>query len=70
MEVNELNNGIWIAVQFLVISHNETELAKQLIKEAGLSKENCFMSQMQSDFENDTMYKFISSIFDYGKERV
>lgn len=63
MEVNELNNGIWIAVQFLVISHNETELARQLVKETGLSKENCFMAQMQSDFENETMYEFINSIF-------
>lgn len=63
MEANELNNGIWIAVQFLVVSHNETELARQLIKETGLSKENCFMSQMQSDFENDIMYEFINSIF-------
>lgn len=60
---NELNNGIWIAVQFLVISHNETELAKQLINEAGLSKEECFLCQMQSNFEDVIMYEFINNIF-------
>lgn len=63
METNDLNNGIWIAVQFLVISHNETELAKQLINECGLSKEECFLCQMQSEFENDVMYEFINEIF-------
>ena len=63
METNDLNNGIWIAVQFLVISHNETELAKQLIKESGLSKENCLISQKQSDFENDIMFEFINKVF-------
>ena len=35
---NQFNNGIWTAVQFLVCSHNETELAKQLILESGLTK--------------------------------
>lgn len=59
----EFNNGVWSAVQFLVISHNETELARQLIKESGLSKEECNLCQMDSDFENDKMYKFINNMF-------
>ena len=59
----EFNSGVWSAVQFLVISHNETELARQLIKESGLSKEECNLCQMDSDFENDKMYKFINNMF-------
>lgn len=27
--MGKFENGIWIAVQFLACSHNETELAKQ-----------------------------------------
>ena len=47
----QFNNGIWSAVQFLVCSHNETELAKQVIEESGLTKKDCLKSQMESDFE-------------------
>lgn len=63
MEVNEFNNGIWTAVQFLVISHNETELAKQLVEESGLSKDECFVCQKESDYENKEMCEFINDIF-------
>lgn len=63
MDKKEFNNGLWIAIQFLVISHKENELAKQLIKETGLSKEQCFTCQMESDFENEIMYDFINSIY-------
>lgn len=40
----QFNNGLWAAVQFLVCSHNETELAKQIVKESGLSKQDCLKS--------------------------
>lgn len=59
----QFNNGLWAAVQFLVCSHNEAELAKQLIIESGLSKQDCLKSQRVSDFESETMLKFIESIF-------
>lgn len=59
----QFNNGLWAAVQFLVCSHNETELAKQIVKESGLSKQDCLKSQSVSDFESETMLKFIESVF-------
>ena len=59
----QFNNGIWSAVQFLVCSHNETELAKQVIEETGLTKKDCLKSQMESDFESETMLEFINSVF-------
>ena len=46
----QFNNGIWSAVQFLVCSHNETELAKQVIEESGLTKKDCLKSQINSVF--------------------
>lgn len=60
---DDIKDGIWIAVQFLVISHKEETLAKFLIKEAGLSKTDCYISQTLSDFQNEKMYEFINSIF-------
>lgn len=60
---DDIKDGIWIAVQFLVISHKDETLAKFLIKEAGLSKTDCYISQTLSDFQNEKMYEFINSIF-------
>ena len=39
--MGKFENGIWVAVQFLVCSHNETELAKQLVEESGLTMKDC-----------------------------
>lgn len=61
--MGKFENGIWVAVQFLVCSHNETELAKQLILESGLTKQDCLKSQMESDFESETMLEFINIVF-------
>lgn len=60
---NQFNNGLWSAVQFLVCSHKETELAKQLVEESGLTKKDCLKSQMESDFETETMLEFVNSVF-------
>lgn len=61
--MGKFENGIWVAVQFLVCSHNETELAKQLIEESGLTMKVCLKAQNESDFESETMMEFINSIF-------
>lgn len=58
----QFNNGIWSAVQFLVCSHNETELAKQLVEESGLTMKDCLKAQKESGFEDVTMLEFINSI--------
>ncbi len=60
---NDFTNGIWTSVQFLVCSHNETELAKLLVKECGLTRQDCLRAQEDSDFETETMLKFIDSVF-------
>ena len=66
---SQFNNGIWVAVRFLVCSHNETELAKQLVEESGLTLQDCLKSQMESDFESETMMKFINSVFPAVNDR-
>ena len=67
--MGKFENGIWVAVQFLVCSHNETELAKQLILESGLTKQDCLKSQMESDFESETMLEFINIVFPVVDDR-
>ena len=66
--MGKFENGIWVAVQFLVCSHNETELAKQLVEESGLTKQDCLKSQMESDFESETMLEFIRNCFELIQE--
>lgn len=61
--MGKFENGIWVAVQFLVCSHNETELAKQLVEESGLTMKDCLKAQKESGFEDVTMMEFINSIF-------
>ena len=61
--MGKFENGIWVAVQFLVCSHNETELAKQLVEESGLTMKDCLKAQKESGFEDVTMLEFINSIF-------
>lgn len=63
MKNEDFNRGIWTSVQFLVISHNMPELAKQLIKEAGLSGAECLWCQAQTEFEDEKMYEFLNTIF-------
>lgn len=60
---SQFNNGIWTTIQFLVYSHNETEQAIQLVEESGLTKKDCLKSQMELDFESETMLEFINSVF-------
>lgn len=61
--MGKFENGIWVAVQFLVCSHNETELAKQLILESGLTKQDSLKAQKESGFESETMLEFINTVF-------
>lgn len=61
--MGKFENGIWVAVQFLVCSHNETELAKQLVEESGLTMKDCLKAQKESGFEDVIMLEFINSIF-------
>lgn len=56
--MGKFENGIWVAVQFLVCSHNETELAKQLVEESGLTMKDCLKAQKESGFEDVTMLEF------------
>ena len=60
--MGKFENGIWVAVQFLVCSHNETELAKQLVEESGLTMKDCLKAQKESGFEDVTMLEFINSL--------
>lgn len=56
--MGKFENGIWVAVQFLVCSHNETELAKQLVEESGLTMKDCLKAQKESGFEDVIMLEF------------
>lgn len=67
--MGKFENGIWVAVQFLVCAHNETELAKQLIEESGLTLQDCLKAQNESGFEDATMLVFIHSVFPIGDDR-
>lgn len=67
--MGKFENGIWVAVQFLVCSHNETELAKQLVEESGLTMKDCLKAQKESGFEDATMLVFIHSVFPIGDDR-
>lgn len=67
--MGKFENGIWVAVQFLVCSHNETELAKQLVEESGLTMKDCLKAQKESGFEDVTMMEFINSIFPVDSDK-
>ncbi len=55
------NDGIWYAVQFLVIDEDEPTLARDLLKDVNMSKEEMRRCQKKSGFLDDIMREFIKS---------
>lgn len=57
---SEFYQGIWFSVQFLVVDCDMPTMAKDLIKSAQLSREDCISLQKDSGSFDDEMKKFIN----------
>lgn len=55
----DFNRGIWYSVQFLVVNYDMPTLAKDLIKSAQLTNENCISLQKDSGSYSEEMREFI-----------
>lgn len=56
---NEFINGIWFCVQNLVIVRDLPIIAAEIIKESGLSTDDCIKAQKRSGSFNEQMGAFI-----------
>ena len=56
---NSFIDGIWFSVQTLVLAHRQPAMARDIIKEAGLSLRQCVQAQKRSDYRMLEMMKFI-----------
>lgn len=56
---NSFIDGIWFPVQTLVLAHGQPAMARDIIKEAGLSLRQCVQTQKRSDYRMLEMLKFI-----------
>lgn len=63
------NNGVWTAIQILVVGYDKPTLAAHIVKECGLSREDCTESQLASGLENETMQNFINAVFPIINDR-
>lgn len=55
--------GLWYAVQQVLIFENEPEIARGLVNESGVQKWEFRKAQLVNGFENERMYKFLDEIF-------
>ena len=60
---NAMNDGIWIAVQELVYCHDYPSVAREILKNAGFTREECDGCQERSGTWDDEMYAFIEQYF-------
>lgn len=54
-------DGIWFAVQHIVIVRDMPVIAVGIIQEAGLSIEDCKAAQKRSSSFNEKMFEFIEN---------
>lgn len=52
-------DGVWYAVQYLVVTRDEPTMARELALSAGITKETAKKLQKLSDSYTDKMDKFI-----------
>lgn len=52
-------DGIWFSVQYLVLQHDQSTMAVDLVKESGLSCKHCVDAQKRSGYRMKDMMKFI-----------
>ena len=55
-------DGVWYAVQFLVIEHDQPTMAKEIAKGAGINQAKAMSLQMVSGYEDIKMLKFIRKV--------
>jgi len=56
-------SGMLFAAQLLVISHDQPNMAKHILKESGFSLMSLLKAQNASGYENDRMNKIIKEVF-------
>ena len=56
--------GLWYAVQQVLIFENEPEIARGLINESGTPEWEFRKAQDENGFENERMYKFLDEVFE------
>lgn len=54
------NDGVWYAIQFLVVERDEPVYARDLVRDLNLSKQEMRRCQKKSGFLDEIMYKFIN----------
>ena len=52
-------DGCWFSVQFLVLQQDQPTMARDLIKEAGLSLKQCMEAQERSNYRMKEMMDFV-----------
>ena len=57
--MNEFIDGIWFAVQHIVVVRDMPAIAVGIVKEAGLSVVDCLVAQKRSKSFDKRMKKFI-----------
>ena len=54
------NDGVWYAVQYLVIERDEPTYAKELVRDLKLTKKEMRRAQKKSGYLDEIMRKFIN----------
>lgn len=57
---NDFIDGIWVSVQYLVLSVYQPTTARDLIRDVGLNVRQCFKAQERSLYRHLEMMKFIN----------
>ena len=52
-------DGVWFAIQYLVVQCDQPTIAKEIAKEAGINRAKAMSLQLVSEYEDDKMVKFI-----------
>lgn len=56
---NEFVDGIWFAIQHIIVVRDMPAIAAEIVKEANLSTKECKAAQKRSGSFSDQMEKFI-----------
>lgn len=54
--------GFWLAIQELVLHHNEPTMALDIIRNCGFGYSECLKAQKKSGFENEKMIAFLKDL--------
>lgn len=56
----DFEDGVWLAIQHLVIQCDQPTMAKEIARDAGINKAKALSLQMVSGYEDMKMIKFIN----------